>query len=89
MAYKTLIDTSPYWLVYGKACYLLVELEHQAYWAIKRINLDPKLAARKRLEQLEELDEFRLQAYENSKLYKENMKKWHDRHIIKRTFEPG
>ncbi|XP_049364189.1 uncharacterized protein LOC125828894 [Solanum verrucosum] len=85
-AYKTPIWTSPYHIVFGKACHLSMELEHQAYWAIKRLNLDRKLAGRKRVNQLHELKEFRLHAYENAKLYKENMKRWHDKHIVTRTF---
>lgn len=38
--------------------------------AIKKLNLDPEFAGRNRVKQLEELDEFELQAYENAKLYK-------------------
>lgn len=60
--------------MYGKTCHLPVKLEHQAYWVIRRLNLDLELAGRKRLEQLEELDEFWLQDYENAKLYKERTK---------------
>ncbi|XP_055824351.1 uncharacterized protein LOC129892834 [Solanum dulcamara] len=68
---------------------LSVELEHQAYWAIKKLNLNPELAGQKRLDQLHDLEEFRLHAYENAKLYKEKTKHWHDKHIITRIFEPG
>lgn len=67
-SYKTLIDL-PYKLVYGKPCHLLVELEHQDYWAIKKLNCNMDLAGEKTLLQLNEIDEFLLYAHENAKLY--------------------
>nr|XP_009597694.1 KRAB-A domain-containing protein 2-like [Nicotiana tomentosiformis] len=70
-SYKTPIGASPFKLVYGNVCHLPVELEHKAYWAIKKLNLDAKLVGEKWLLQLKELDEFCLHSYENSKLYKE------------------
>ncbi|KAK4713535.1 hypothetical protein R3W88_019442 [Solanum pinnatisectum] len=87
-AYKTPIETSPYHIVFGKACHLPAKLEHQAYWAIKRLNLDPELPSRKRVNQLYELEDFRLHTYENAKLYKEKMNRWHDKHIVTPTFTP-
>ena len=48
-AYKNPMGMSPYKMVYGKACHLPLELEHKAYWAIKELNYDFKLAGEKRL----------------------------------------
>ncbi|XP_021774945.1 uncharacterized protein LOC110738820 [Chenopodium quinoa] len=46
-------------------------------------------AGEARLLQLNELDEFQLDAYENHRLYKEQTKKFHDKMIQKREFKVG
>ena len=48
--------------------------------------MDNKVAGKKRQFQLSELEEFRNEAYENLRIYKEKKKAWQDKHIVRKEF---
>nr|GEX71628.1 hypothetical protein [Tanacetum cinerariifolium] len=77
-AYKTPTRCTPSRMVYGKDCNLSVKIEHKAYWALKQCNMDLTAAAKNHFMELNELMELRDRAYENTKIYKERTKRWHD-----------
>ena len=88
-AYKSPIGKSPYGLVFGKPCHLPLELEYKAMWAIKKLNCNFKAAKEKRLFQMNELEELRNEAYDNVRIYKDKIKKWHDQKIMWKEFRVG
>ncbi|KAL6337956.1 hypothetical protein AAG906_005920 [Vitis piasezkii] len=64
-----------------------VEVEYKAWWAIKRLNMDLiKVGAKRSLNEMEEL---RNDAYINSKVAKQRMKKWHDQLISNKELRNG
>jgi hypothetical protein len=53
------------------------------------MNLDLDAAVVKRRIQISELEEMRLKAYENASIYKERIKRWHDKRLKKKEFKAG
>ncbi|GKC06786.1 reverse transcriptase domain-containing protein, partial [Tanacetum coccineum] len=89
-AYKTPTGCTPSRLVYEKACHLPVEIEHKAYWALKQYNIDFTATAKNSFIELNELIELRDEAYENTRFYKEQIKRWHDSRLRRdKDFKAG
>ncbi|RDX89571.1 hypothetical protein CR513_28687, partial [Mucuna pruriens] len=86
---------SPYQIVFSKACHLLVEIEHRAYWIIKKYNMAYNQADKERKLQLQELEEPCLEAYENYRIYKEKLiagklrSRWNGPFVITNIFPYG
>ncbi|XP_023728377.1 uncharacterized protein LOC111876080 [Lactuca sativa] len=80
---------SPIRLVFGKPYHLPVELEYRAFWVVKQCNFNIDEAGRHRKLQLRELEELRNNSYENSRIYKEKTKCFHDKSITRKHIEQG
>ena len=76
---------SPFSLILGNAFYLLVELDHRAYWAIKKLNFSLDEVGKHGLLVLQELHELSHDAYEKVEIYKEKSNYFHDKHIRKKN----
>ena len=87
--YKNPIRMSPYRIVFVKPCHLPLKLEYKAIWAIKKLNCDFQVAKEKILLQMNELEELRNEAYDNTRIYKDNTKKLHDQKILRKEFKAG
>ncbi|XP_031271124.1 uncharacterized protein LOC116129546 [Pistacia vera] len=61
----------------------------KAYWAVKSCNMDFEKVGEQRKLQLQELEEIRLEAYENSRIYKDKTKAIHDKMIVRKHFVVG
>ena len=68
--YNTPLGMSLCRLFFGKACHLLVKIEHKTFWAIKCLNLSLDASNKNQLLQMHEFQELRNEEYGNSLIYK-------------------
>ncbi|XP_058181255.1 uncharacterized protein LOC131299693 [Rhododendron vialii] len=66
-----------------------VELEYKTYWAIKALNFRLSAADAHLKLQLNELEEIRRDAYDNTNIYKSMVKDFNDKNIQWKIFEVG
>ncbi|KAL6333169.1 hypothetical protein AAG906_028352 [Vitis piasezkii] len=71
--YKTILGMSPYRLVYGKV--ITTKMQYKAWWAIKTLNMDLNRSDMKRFLDLNEMEELRNDAYVNSNIAKQRLKR--------------
>ncbi|RVW89150.1 hypothetical protein CK203_040296 [Vitis vinifera] len=77
---RPFLECLPYHLVYGQSM-SPVEVQYKAWWAIKALNVDLNRANMKRFLDLNEMEELRNDAYNNSNIAKQRLKRWHDQSV--------
>jgi len=80
---------SPYKVVFGDPCRLLVELEHRAWWVIRSLKFDLSGVGKEKNLSLNKLEEIMQEAYDNTRLSKECAKILHDKLIHRKQFCPS
>lgn len=79
----------PCQLVFETTCQLPIESDHKYLWALCKLNMNWEDISKSILDQLHELDDFLLKAYDKSLLYENKIKTWHDANIFKCKFCVG
>ncbi|KAI0494874.1 hypothetical protein KFK09_025020 [Dendrobium nobile] len=87
--YRTPTQCTPYALAFGVEAVLPLEVELPSLRVAVSHNLSREDNARLRLEELDGLEELRLQAHQNLKLYQARMAQAHDRLVRPRAFQVG
>src|SRR4051812_28939733 len=92
-AYRTSFQTpfrgSPYRTVFGYHCHLPTDLQQRCYWTCRIMNYDLQEAGEKDLLEFHELDDWRTDAHDKQRFYKERILYWQYIHMTKDIFHEG
>ena len=88
VAYKTTIGTTPFNMVYGLDAILPIEFLIPTLRVAKQLEWTGHELS-ERIEDIEELDEFRLRAIAGMYAQKRRLKQLHDPHIANKGFKKG
>lgn len=80
---------SPYNLVYGKYPLFPIEFKIKTLRTTLQVNLDLDTTQKQRLNQLNELEEKRLDVIHQTNIIQQQSAKWHERFIKKKKFQKG
>jgi hypothetical protein len=87
--WRNTTEFSPYELVYGKSVVFPVEFEIKTLRTALSANLDLTDAQTARLQQLNELEEKRLDAIQQTTVIQQQRSQWHDKNIKHKQFQKG
>lgn len=87
--HKKYIGMSLYAFLFQRSYHLPLELKQKVHQVAKKLNFNLNAIGDACKLQLNELDEWRLHAYENAKIYKERTKCWLDQRINKKSLSVG
>jgi hypothetical protein len=89
ITWKTTTWLTPFELVYGKKSMLPIEFEYRTLRTTSELNMDIPSTQKERLNQLNSLDEYRMQALFNTEVVQQQRKYWHDKKIKHGKFKEG
>eukprot|EP00253_Pinus_taeda_P015559 PITA_15559 len=87
--WKTTTSFTPYEMVYAKKALLSIEFEYNTLRMVAQLDLDITRAQQEIFLQLNELDEFRMQALLHTEVTQVQRKIWHDKNIKDKQFQEG
>ena len=87
--WKNTTSFSPYEMVYGKQVLLPIEFQISTYRLAAELGMDLNEDQKQRMMQVNELDEVRQDALQQTTMVQQQRTKWHDKFIKKKEFQVG